>query len=254
MFHPGLVSISFRNHSPQEIIMAAANQHLKYIEWGSDLHAPPTELSKLEHIAALQHQYGIACCSYGTYFRLGYTPLQELPQYINAAKALAANILRVWAGRKKASDCTEEERAFLLSQCHQAAALAEEHRVILCLECHRRSYTETAAGALELMHQVNSPNFKMYWQPNPDISLEANLEYIAAVQQHIMHIHVFHWVGADRLPLKEGIGIWKNYLSQLYGNHHLLLEFMPDDQMSSLETEAHSLHQLILETQNEISP
>lgn len=95
------------------------------------------------------------------------------------------------------------------------------------------------------MRHVNSPNFKMYWQPNPDISLEENLDYISALREHITHIHVFHWVRDDRHPLGDGIGIWKKYRSQLSGDHHLLLEFMPDDQISSLETEAGSLHRLI---------
>lgn len=40
MFYPGLVSISFRNHSPEEIISEAAKCHLHSIEWGSDVHAP----------------------------------------------------------------------------------------------------------------------------------------------------------------------------------------------------------------------
>ena len=107
----------------------------------------------------------------------------ELRQYIEAAKILGTNILRLWAGRKKAADCTKEERDFLFSECRKAAAIAEEHNVVLCLECHRRTYTETKEGALELMQEINSPNFRMYWQPDPDISLEHNLNYITSLDQ-----------------------------------------------------------------------
>ena len=73
MHYPGLVSISFRSHSPEEIIHEAVRANLTHIEWGSDVHAPCHDIPRLEHIAALQKQYGISCCSYGTYFRLGYT-------------------------------------------------------------------------------------------------------------------------------------------------------------------------------------
>lgn len=245
MYYAGLVSISFRDHSPEEITKNCAQRGLNFIEWGSDVHAPYEDAEKLQHIANLQQAYGISCCSYGTYFRLGYTPMEELSRYFTAAKILGTNILRLWAGRKKAEDCTEEERNFLFSQCKQAAALAEAQGIILCLECHRRSYTETADGALALMRHVNSPNFKIYWQPNPDISLDENLDYISALQDYITHIHVFNWISDHRLPLSEGISVWKQYLSHLSGDHCLLLEFMPDDQIRSLENEAKSLHKLI---------
>lgn len=245
MFYPGLVSISFRDHSPQEIAFAAQQRGLNYIEWGSDVHAPADNLQQLETVTALQNQYGISCCSYGTYFRLGITPISELPKYFQAAKSLGTNILRLWAGRKKASDCTQEEREHLFQACKQAATLAEQHNMILCLECHRRSYTETKEGALELMQQINSANFRMYWQPNPDISLEDNLDYISALNPYITHIHVFHWTEDQRLPLQDGTAVWKKYLSALTGDHHLLLEFMPDDRIESLASEAHALQQMI---------
>ena len=184
MFYPGLVSISFRDYSPERIMAEAAKCNLQSIEWGSDIHAPCHDMDRLKNLALLQKQHGISCCSYGTYFRLGYSSLEELPQYIHAAKILGTKILRIWAGRKKASDCTAEERVFFLDQCKKAAAVAQAHDVILCLECHRRSYTETREGALELMEAVNSPHFRMYWQPNPDISVEENISYIRALREY----------------------------------------------------------------------
>jgi len=245
MYYPGLVSISFRDHAPAKIALAASQFGLKYIEWGSDVHAPCQNLNQLKSIAALHAAYDISCCSYGTYFRLGHSPIHELYQYIQAAKLLGTNILRLWAGRKKAADCTEEERNYLFSECRKAAAIAKEQDVILCLECHRRTYTETKEGALELMQEINSPNFRMYWQPNPDISLAANLDFISALDPYITHIHVFNWSEDQRYPLQEALGIWKQYLSAMSGEHHLLLEFMPDDRIQSLGNEANALLQLI---------
>lgn len=245
MFYPGLVSISFRDHSPEKIALAASKCGLKHIEWGSDVHAPFGDKEQLQFIAGLHSTFDISCCSYGTYFRLGHSPISELPQYIEAAKILGTNILRLWAGRKKAADCTKEERDFLFSECSKAAAIAEEHNVILCLECHRRSYTETKEGALELMQEINSPNFRMYWQPNPDIPLAENLTYITALDPYITHVHVFNWSADQRYPLQEGLKIWKQYLSAMSGDHHLLLEFMPDNRIQSLPGEADALLELI---------
>lgn len=245
MHYPGLVSISFRDQTPEAILQAVVKANLTCVEWGSDVHAPCHDIAQLEYIAALQKQYDISCCSYGTYFRLGHSPIEELPQYIHAAKILGTNVLRLWAGRKKASDCTLEERTAFIAQCKQASAIAQEHDVILCLECHRRSYTETKEGALELMEAVHSPNFRMYWQPNPDISLADNLDYITALNPYITHVHVFNWSEDQHYPLQEGLEIWKQYLSTMIGEHHLLLEFMPDDRIQSLAGEAESLHEII---------
>ena len=248
MFYPGLVSISFREHTPEVILQESAKANLTCIEWGSDVHAPCHDTAQLEHISALQKQYCISCCSYGTYFRLGHSPIEELPHYIRAAKILGTNILRLWAGRKMASDCTQEERTAFIHQCRQAAAIAETHDVILCLECHRRSYTETKEGALELMEAVHSPNFRMYWQPNPDISLSVNLAYIDALNPYISHIHVFNWVADQRLSMRDGVDTWRKYLSALSGSHHLLLEFMPDDRIESLTAETDALQKIIQTT------
>ena len=244
MYKIGLVSISFRGHSPEDIFAAAADAGLCCIEWGSDVHTPFADLLRLEQIARLQEKYGIHCCSYGTYFRLGITPIGELPEYIRAAKTLGTGILRLWCGNKKASDYTAEERAFLFAQCEEAAQLAEREGVTLCLECHCGTYTETAERALELMQAVDSPAFRMYWQPNQFRTPEDNLSYLRLLRPYITHIHVFQWKKDDRFPLEAGMEEWTAYLQELSGEHILLLEFMPDDDIRSLGREAATLRKL----------
>ena len=240
----GLVSVSFRGHSPEEIITAAAGAGLSCIEWGSDVHAPWDEPARLEKIVRLQEEYGISCCSYGTYFRLGVTPMSELPGYIGAAKRLGTTVLRLWCGNKKDAEYTPRERDLLFANCREAAALAEREGVTLCLECHRKTYTETAEGALALMQAVNSPAFRMYWQPNQFRTPEENLSYLRQLCPYITHIHVFQWKEKDRFPLETGLLEWKTYLREVNGDHTLLLEFMPDDEISSLNREAAALHKL----------
>ena len=170
----GLVSVSFRSHSPTQILAAMNDAGLSFIEWGSDVHCPK---EKAEEIAALQTRYGITCCSYGTYFRLGISSMEELPAYIAAAKILGTDILRLWCGNKNSEEYTEAEKEHLFRKCREAAILAERNGVILCVECHNKTYTNKKEAALELMQAVNSPAFRMYWQPNQRRTVEENVAY-----------------------------------------------------------------------------
>ena len=54
----GLVSISFRQHSPIEILEATRKAGLSCIEWGSDVHAPCHDTARLKELAQLQKEYG----------------------------------------------------------------------------------------------------------------------------------------------------------------------------------------------------
>ncbi|MBQ6823858.1 MAG: TIM barrel protein [Clostridia bacterium] len=242
MKHPlGLVSVSFREHTPEEILKAMKETPLTCIEWGSDVHCPP---QKAEEIAALQKQYGIECCSYGTYFRLGVTPMEELPQYIRAAKALGTDILRLWCGNKNSEDYSHAEKETLFALCRQAAETAEREGVLLCMECHIKTFTNRKEAALELMAAVDSPHFQMYWQPNQFHTEEENMEYAQAIAPYTKRIHIFNWKEKEKFPLAEGTETWQNYLTA-FESQPLLLEFMPDGTIESLPAEAESLRKLI---------
>lgn len=245
----GLVSISFRKHTPAEIIKAVKNAGLTCIEWGSDVHAPCRDTARLREIAALQEEYGVTCSSYGTYFRLGVTPLTELHDYIAAAKVLGTGILRLWGGSKAGADMTDEELAAFTDTCKQAAAIAEEAGVILCLECHMMSITETPDYAVALMEAVNSPAFRLYWQPFQWLDSEGSLAVAKAYAPYAEHIHVFNWhppkMAPAKSPLAEAVEDWRAYLSVLPPPRALLLEFMPDDRIETLPAEAEALRTII---------
>ena len=237
----GLVSVSFRKQEPKEILSAASAADLSCIEWGSDVHAPCDDIARLKEIAALQSQYGITCSSYGTYFRLTENSLEELERYVQAAKALGTDVLRLWCGRKAGADMTEEERDALLSTCRRAARIAEDARVTLCLECHRKTFTENPDDAVWLMQAVNSPHFRMYWQPFQWQDANQNLENAKKIAPYAKHVHVFHWKGDQKLPLSGAIAEWQAYLSCFSLPRTLLLEFMPGGTIEELENEALAL-------------
>lgn len=241
----GLVSVSFRQHSPAEILTAMKSAELTVIEWGSDVHAPKEDLDTLHELVKLQTVYGIECCSYGTYFKLGVTPMEELQDYINAAKILGTNILRLWCGNKNSEDYTDKERDSLFAECKVAADIAEKNGVILCMECHNKTYTNTKQSAYELMQTVNSNNFRMYWQPNQYKSDIENFEYAQLISSYTVHLHVFNWKGKKKYTLCEAKEIWKEYLACFENEKTLLLEFMPDDKIETLENEATALREIV---------
>ncbi len=244
-YNLGLVSVSFRQHTPAEILEYAKVAGLSCIEWGSDVHAPCSDMEVLREIAALQKQYGIKCASYGTYFKIGKTPMEELAGYINAAKILGTRILRLWCGTKSGSDMTEEERGELLSACRIAAGIAEEQGVTLCMECHKKTFTENPDDALWLMESVASEHFRMYWQPFQWQDSSQNLQNAQAISSYAEHLHVFHWKGEAMLPLAEAIGEWREYLSAFSTPRTLLLEFMPNGSIEELAIEAAALRRII---------
>ncbi len=237
----GLVSVSFRQLTPREVIEAAARAGLSVIEWGSDVHAPCTDLARLQEIAALQKEYGITCSSYGTYFRLGKTPLCELEGYIAAAKILGTDILRLWCGSKNATEMTTEEKAAFVAECRAAAEIAARHGVTLCMECHCKSFTERAEDAVWLMEEVNSPHFRMYWQPFQWQTGEENVQNATRIAPYAAHIHVFNWKGEDKLPLGDATEEWRAYLAAFSTPRTLLLEFMPNGMVDELIAEVAAL-------------
>lgn len=244
MFKAGLVSVSFRSLSVEEIIAAAKLTNLTHIEWGSDIHAPHFALQTLEHISALCKDNAISC-SYGTYFRFGRDNVEELRPYIQAAKILNAKMLRVWCGTKGSNEYSRFELNQIYADCKAAATLAEQEGVILGLECHNWTLTDTKESALALMQAVDSPAFQMFWQPNQFKSVEENLEYAKLLAPYVICIHAFNWEQDKKYPLALARETWEKYLQKFDKTIPVLLEFMPDDKIESLQEERNALHDII---------
>lgn len=247
MFKTGVVSVSFRALSVDEVIKYTKDAGLSAIEWGSDVHAPYTDLERINYIAKAQKEAGLYCPSYGTYFKLGEHDTEELRGYIAAAKILGTNVLRLWCGKKNFADMTEEERDFIVSESKKAAKIAEELGAVLCMECHNNSFTNNVEGALYLMNAVNSEAFRMYWQPATKHTEEMNIDYATKIAPYTYNVHVYYYEDGVKHPLADGVDSWKKYLACFKGCEHLLLEFMPDNRPESLATEAKTLNALAKE-------
>ncbi len=247
-FPRGICSVSFRGFSPTEILEEMKKAGLSRIEWGSDLHAPADGEKALFQLADLQKEREITCSSYGTYFRVGITPAEELIRYIRAARILGTSTLRLWAGNKDSENFTQAEKEAFFKECRSLALLAEHEGVKLCMECHNKTFTNRYESALELMKAVDSHAFRMYWQPNQFRSDEENVASAKALAPYTENVHVFYWREKEKFPLAEGKEIWNLYLSCFSGKETLLLEFMPDGKLESLTTEANTLKMICEET------
>lgn len=238
---PGVVSISFRNKSAEQIIEEARACGLTAIEWGSDVHAPANRPERVAEIAGLTQAAGLVCCSYGTYLRIGQFSEADLRLHIAAAKRLGTSVLRLWAGDKDFEAYTPEETQAFFGECRGLAQIAEDENVVLCMECHNHTYTSRLEGALSLMEAVDSEAFRMYWQPNQFRTVEENLNYAKAIAPYTRHIHVFNWEGTECYPLAGAKALWKAYFSKFSGTHYALLEFMPDNAADAFERESKTL-------------
>lgn len=241
----GLVSVSFRSHTPEEILQAMKKADLSCIEWGSDVHAPFEDIEKVRRLASLQKDYDVSCCSYGSYFRIGVSPLCEIERMVSAARILGTNIIRLWAGNEGSAAYTDQKKKDFFDLCRKIAAYGEKNGIVFCLECHNGTFTDTKEGAWELMQAVNSRWLRMYWQPNQYQSVQENLAYAAFLAPYTEHIHVFHWKADLKLPLAEGTDLWKQYLNCFENKKTLLLEFMPDGDIRSLKAEAATLRKIV---------
>ena len=157
----GLVSVSFRSNTPFEIIGAAARSGLSAIEWGSDVHAHCGNSEKLKEIALLQKNAGLECSSYGTYFRIGVTPIGELPLYLTAAEILGTGVLRVWCGDKPSSEYSYDERMKIFEAARCAAETAKAAGMTITADMIKPRLGETLDDIREALSYVDYffPNF-----------------------------------------------------------------------------------------------
>ena len=247
----GLVSVSFRSLTPEEIIQAVCAAGLQAIEWGGDVHVPAGDLSAARRVRALTEEAGLEVAAYGSYYRLGAYPdaQKEFAGVLGCACALGAPVVRLWAGEKGSGLFSQEEFASAAQEAALLCDLAAPYGLKVVFECHNDTLTDNYPSALRLMQAINRPNAGMYWQPNQLRDKSYNQEALRALLPYLYNVHVFQWDAANRYPLEQGREEWQSYLQiirseQPQRRHDFLLEFMPDDNPATLPREADTLNYL----------
>lgn len=254
MLIPGLVSITYRQLTPEAIIDLALNAGLSAIEWGGDLHVPHGDLVSAKRVGERTRANGLVCGSYGSYYRLGEQALIDgaADRVIETAVALGAPAVRVWAGARGSAETSDTERSRIVEDGRHFVLQAETRGVRVVVEYHASTLTDTAASATRLRDEIGHPALTLGWQPPNRFSDEQRVADLQSVLEAVTDVHVFNWRMKDgkieRRALAEAQDSWRSCLRLLREDgrdHHLMLEFVPEDNPAALEPEAATLLDLM---------
>ncbi len=213
-FIPGLVSITFRQLLPEQVIAVAAEAGVLAIEWGGDVHCPHGDTQRAGEVAAMTRAAGLVVGAYGSYYRLGVSEEQGLSfdAVLASAVALGAPRIRIWAGNEGSATTSAEQRGKIVADAQRVAQLAAPRGIRVVSEWHGWTLTDTAASGTAFLREVGHANFATIWQPAPTLPVDQALAELGAVLPWLDHLHVFHW-DPERRPLAEGAANWRRYLA-----------------------------------------
>ena len=158
----GLVSITFRNLSCEEIIAQCVRNGLEYIEWGGDVHIPAGNIGRATEVRKLCADAGLVPVGYGSYYNAAADLSGFLP-VLSTSAALGARYVRIWAGNK----CEYDRR--IADNIAACVALAAPFGLAVTLECHRWTMTEDPDIAASLALNTGC---KLHFQPIRDLPLD----------------------------------------------------------------------------------
>ncbi len=252
MLSTGLCSITFRQHTVDEVIELAATAKLDGIEWGGDVHVPPGDRELALTVRDKTIAAGLKVCSYGSYYSCN-DAAGAFSDCLDSAQALGAPVIRVWAGKKGSAEASAEERVAVVGHLKRAVIAAREVDITVALEYHGGTLTDTQVSAHQLLQAVGMPELKLYWQPRTGGTFAGDIPELKAALPVLAHVHAFHWVKQengeiDRRPFAEGIQDWQQYLEiihQAEGDRSIIFEFVRDARPEQLLEDAKVLQSLL---------
>ncbi len=253
MLKSGLVSVSFRKLSFDEIIKEVAASGLKAIEWGGDVHVPHGDIEKAKEVHKKCKDEGLDIAAYGSYYKAGESE-SSIPfeSVLATAVTLHAPTIRVWAGNKDSKDADEKYRLSVADDLKRIGDLAINAGISISLEYHVHTLTDTLDSALRLIKEVGHDNVLNYWQPPVNITHEECKAGLKSILPKLTNIHVYHWAYENndyiRFALAEGKERWREYFQIVKSANHTgyaLLEFIKDDSLEQLRQDAKTLNQLL---------
>ncbi len=235
MFKTGLVSITFRNLSTEEIIDIVSQAGLDGIEWGGDVHVPHGDIETAKSVGSKTRQAGVNVASYGSYYRLNATTEFTFDDVVCSAEALQTDLIRVWAGNKASQDADSSFWDGVAEDARKCAEKAQNAGMKLALEWHTKTLTDTAEAAEKFFQLTSHENLFTYWQPRNKTAPEVCLADMDAALERLIGLHVFNWDQEtnEKLPLAEAKDTWKMYLekaqnSPVQRDIYAMLEFVKD--------------------------
>jgi 3-dehydroshikimate dehydratase len=249
MLLPGIVSVTFRELSPQAIIDLARDNGLKGIGWGSDVHVPPGKTTLARQLYQRANLVGVETAAYCSYYRLGESPRSEFADILSSAISLSAPRIRVWAGAKPSAEADADYRRAVAEEARRLAGLALKQNIEIVCEWHGGTLTDTNESGLAFLKEVNHSNFGTYWQPPVGASCRNCINALSGLLPYLRGVHVFHWEGTERRPLAEGRERWLRWLNVVAKaprSIFALLEFVRDDDPANLPADAETLRKMLV--------
>jgi 3-dehydroshikimate dehydratase len=249
MIRPGLCSITLRQLPAPKVAELAAQAGLACVEWGGDVHVPPSETATARQVAALTADCGLAVASYGSYYRAGVSAADDFPAVLSSAVALGAPRIRIWAGDVGSAEVDGDGRRTVIEAAQQAADQAADEGIDLAFEFHRDTLTDDLDSTLALLAEVGRDNVTTYWQPPNGMADHGAIETLRRLGPAVPAVHVFSWwPDTERLALAERAALWRQAFDVVGGYERdvdALLEFVPDDEPQNLLRDAAELRRLI---------
>lgn len=249
MLKAGLLSVTFRKYSPEQIIAIAEQAELSALEWGGDIHLPPGRLQEARRLSRQCGEAGIDCAAYGSYYRAGEPDQPDFHSVADTALALGAPTIRVWAGARGSAEADDEYRRAVWNDAARICRIAEEKQLTVTFEFHGGTLTDSLPSLLALRRAADSPAFRSGWQPAVNAAPQQRRAELREVLPFLSTVHVFHWLpGGLRMPLADGEPEWREYLRILARSGRdipVMLEFVRDDSARQLSADARTLKKMI---------
>ncbi|MCH8512611.1 MAG: sugar phosphate isomerase/epimerase [Kiritimatiellae bacterium] len=250
-FKTGLVSITFRNLPPEELIELVSRAGQQGVEWGGDVHVPHGDLTRAEEVGRWTRESGLEVAAYGSYYRVGevaYNP--DFEAVLESAHALGAPTIRVWAGKKGSAEASDADRKRIEEDTRRICAMAADEGIRVAFEYHGNTLTDDTDSAKALLEALPLENLDTLWQPPNGQGLEQCLESLRAVLPRVSNVHVFHWGSGwgDRYALAEGAARWKRYLEMFEETETprwALMEFVKNDDPEQYLVDAATLREWV---------
>lgn len=247
----GLVSVTFRQLTPTQIIDLVVQAGLTGIEWGGDVHVPHGDEVRAREVRQQTLAAGLQVAAYGSYYRVGHADSGPFDAVLATAVALGAPVIRVWAGKQGSATADEADWDTVVADSVRIAELAAQAGIPVAYEFHRNTLTDSYEAAQQLLARAAHSNLFTYWQPPWHATVAENLVGISQLAPWLQHIHIFHWRWQDgtRLPLAAGEADWLAYLSQIQTidsphagqQRFAMLEFVVDDAPAQFLRDAQTL-------------
>lgn len=256
MIRGGLVSISFRKLSAEQIIAMMSRSPLIGIEWGGDIHVPHGDIGIAERVGRMTRDAGLEVAAYGSYYKLGESESGGLSfgGVLDSALALKAPTVRVWAGSRSTRDAGPDDWDRVVEDAQRIADLGASARLRICIEYHRHTLTDHHEAAITLHTRIARDNVDLLWQPPYDHDHATQLAAIEAMLPRVSNLHVYAWRKGDkpdepvRLPLRDAVDQWRPFIDVLARsgrNHYAMLEYVKDDDPEQFRRDAETLCALL---------